>query len=308
MHPAPSIIIFTSLSGAGFGLLGLLFLGIGPFSSPAYLWVSAILGFGMAVAGLLASTFHLGHPERAWRALTQWRSSWLSREGVLAVLTLGAGGLYAILLLFGGLEVSQLGTVTTLLAIATIYSTAMIYAQMKTVPRWHSVLTPVMFLSFAFSSGLLALTFVASIAAPVSSAFLVVSIALVMLSWGVTLAMWQRNAKMDLAASGSSPETATGLGFLGNVRLLESPHSSPNYLMKEMVYRVARKHAQKLKRLALLIGGAVPLVLLLLAATGFAAPLWLLLAFATHLGGIFIGRWLFFAEAEHAVSLYYGHR
>ncbi|MEP3278424.1 MAG: DmsC/YnfH family molybdoenzyme membrane anchor subunit [Stappiaceae bacterium] len=308
MHPAPSIIIFTTLSGAGFGLLGLLFLGIGPFACPAFLWVSAILGFGMAIGGLLASTFHLGHPERAWRALTQWRSSWLSREGVLAVLTLAAGGIYAIFLLFGGVAVSQLGTIAALLSIATVYSTAMIYAQMKTVPHWNSALTPAMFLASALSTGLLALTFVASFAGPVPAAMVVISIVLVILAWGLNLAMWRRNAETGLSGVGSSPETATGLGALGRVRLLEAPHSSPNYLMREMVYKVGRKHAQKLRRLALLVGGALPLVLLLLAGTGFAEPFWLLLAFATHLAGILIGRWLFFAEAEHAVSLYYGHR
>ena len=90
MHPAYSVIIFTTFSGAGYGLLAALALfGItGGVQPDRWLGVS---GFGIALVmitgGLLTSTFHLGHPERAWRALSQWRSSWLSREGVLAIAT-----------------------------------------------------------------------------------------------------------------------------------------------------------------------------------------------------------------------------
>ena len=80
MHPAPSIIIFSTLSGAGFGLIAFQSL----FPPGTGTWptlLSAALAVGLCTAGLISSTFHLGRPERAWRALTQWRSSWLSREG-----------------------------------------------------------------------------------------------------------------------------------------------------------------------------------------------------------------------------------
>src|SRR4051812_3263486 len=88
MHPAYSVIFFTSASGGGYLLLALLglfgALGILP-ADPVLGVVGFGLGFGMVTAGLLSSTFHLGHPERAWRAFSQWRSSWLSREGVLSL-------------------------------------------------------------------------------------------------------------------------------------------------------------------------------------------------------------------------------
>src|SRR5687768_1121141 len=86
MHPAFSMIIFTTLSGLGYGLA--IVLGFG-FLDPAlvttklaYLASLALIG-----TGLIASLFHLGNPQRAWRALSQWRSSWLSREGVMAIAT-----------------------------------------------------------------------------------------------------------------------------------------------------------------------------------------------------------------------------
>ena len=102
MHPAPSIIIFTTLSGLGFGMLA--YLGFS-FDAPkgwAAFWFF-LIAFALAVGGLVSSTFHLGHPERAIKAFSQWRSSWLSREGVLAVASLLVMGLYAFALVFFGI-------------------------------------------------------------------------------------------------------------------------------------------------------------------------------------------------------------
>ena len=91
MHPAKSVIFFTTISGAGFGLIALLSLalsfGIAQFDIG--LFTAAIIAVGLSSAGLISSTFHLGNPQRAWRAFSQYQSSWLSREGVLSVLTLG---------------------------------------------------------------------------------------------------------------------------------------------------------------------------------------------------------------------------
>src|SRR5215207_728533 len=106
MHPAYSVILFTTASGAGYGLLALL--GLVGFSHGVVsnFWfglVSLFIGLGLVTIGLLSSTLHLGHPERAWRAFSQWRSSWLSREGVAAVAT------YVPAVLFGAvwLEIIQ---------------------------------------------------------------------------------------------------------------------------------------------------------------------------------------------------------
>ena len=101
MHPAPSVIIFTTFSGLGFGLL--FWLGIDP--TPPTGWVAFVfwlIAYAMAVGGLLSSTFHLGRPERFLKAFSQWRSSWLSREGIAAVTTLVAMGLYGLGLVFFG--------------------------------------------------------------------------------------------------------------------------------------------------------------------------------------------------------------
>jgi len=291
MHPAPSIIVFTALSGLGFGLM--IFLGIDPPSKGGWVMgVFAAMALVLACIGLLASTFHLGHPERALKAFSQWRSSWLSREGIIAVATLATFGLYAALIVLAGITIAPLGWLAAVLALGTVYCTSMIYAQLKTVPRWHQPLTPVLFVLFSLAGGALlagkvtlSLYFLAALAA-------------------AQIVAWIQGDKA-LAQSGSTMETATGLGPLGKVRLLESPHTGPNYLTREMVHIVGRKHAQKLRVIALVLMAGLPLALgLLFEVKHMLAGVIVI----SHIIGLLVARWLFFAEAEHVVGLYYGKR
>ena len=136
MRPAWSIIFFTTMSGLGLGLAGWVVIGLLPFMTPSSLLGVGALTLAMIGAGLLSSTFHLGHPERAWRALSQWRSSWLSREGVLAVVVMaGLAGWFAAI--YGGVNIPLWVNVALLALIyATVYATSMIYASLKTVARW----------------------------------------------------------------------------------------------------------------------------------------------------------------------------
>ena len=307
MHPASSIIVFTTLSGMGFGLIAVLGLGAAP-SDGTVGFVACALAFILTGVGLASSTFHLGHPERAWRALTQWRSSWLSREGVLAVITLGIFAIYAALWIFGADRMTAIGILLALLSLVTVYATAMIYGSLKTVPRWCTGLTPICYLLFAVAGGALLAATVSAVLGNATGDLALIALVLMVAAWAAKFVWWSRADRTTLATGGSSPETATGLGSIGKVRLLEAPHSSPNYLMKEMVYRVGRKHANKLRLLAGILGGAVPVIGLLIAAVSEGMAALLVLAALSHLVGMLAERWLFFAEAEHAVSLYYGHR
>ncbi|WP_340159393.1 DmsC/YnfH family molybdoenzyme membrane anchor subunit [uncultured Hoeflea sp.] len=303
MHPAVSVIFFTVTSGAGFGMIFLLGLGFPVDASALRVFFVALVGGGLAVAGLLASTFHLGHPERAWRALSQWRSSWLSREGIAAIVTLVVFGIYVLIWMMTGSRQHFLGLLAAIGAATTVFTTSMIYAQLKTVPQWNSRLTPLVYGAFALGSGWLLASALGTHEAPE-----LWGIALVVLAWGAKWFWWARAGRARLADAGSSPETATGLGFIGKVRLLERPHTGENYLTREMVHRIGRKHAARLRMLALLLGGAVPILVLTIVALSGAPSFFNLLAAVSMLIGLLAERWLFFAEAEHAVSLYYGHR
>ena len=154
MHPAPSVILFTSLSGLGFGLL--FFLGLGyPPSTGWVAFVFFVVAYLLAVGGLMASTFHLGHPERAMKAFTQWRSSWLSREAWCAVAALVVMGFVGLGRVFFDAHWAVLGWIGAALCLATVLTTSMIYTQLKTVPRWNTPITPILFLSYAGAGGAL---------------------------------------------------------------------------------------------------------------------------------------------------------
>ncbi len=295
MHPAPSVIIFTTLSGLGFGLLFFLGLGLPDVSG----WVAFVffaIAYALAVGGLMASTFHLGHPERALKAFTQWRSSWLSREGWCAVIALVMMGLYAIGMIFLGQRWSLLGVLGAVFSLATVFTTSMIYTQLKTIPRWNMKLTPAMFLSFSLAGGAL-------LAGQTQIAWIMLLIAAL-----VQMLYWRQGDKA-LASSGTDLGTATGLGTRGTVRAFEPPHTGTNYLLREFVHVVGRKHAEKLRVISFALAFVLPVLLLVFPVSGIAIKhLFALLAVVSHLAGVFVSRWLFFAQAEHVVGLYYGKR
>jgi DMSO reductase anchor subunit len=311
MHPAYSVILFTTASGAGYGLLVWLALGGMLGLLPVERWLG-IFGFGLAfaliTAGLLSSTAHLGRPERAWRAFSQWRSSWLSREGVMAVATYVPAGLLAIgWVMFERTDgiFALLALLTAVCAILTLYTTGMIYASLRTIRQWHQPLTAPIYIGLGLASGAALLTFLLNLfghgAGSRSAGLAVVCLAATAL---MKRAYWR--------AIDSEPRTytvgaATGLGHLGKVRPLEPPHTQPNYIMREMGYRVARKHAEKLRLVVLAAAFALPIAALLLSLIGGSAGIAASALAAMSMAlGLVVERWLFFAEAQHVVMLYYG--
>lgn len=289
MHPAPSVILFSTLSGLGFGFLA--FLGWGALTPSGwtafFLWA---LGYGLAVAGLLAATFHLGNPRNGLKAFSQWRTSWLSREAWASVATLLILAPQALSDIFALGLPRVLGTVGGALALCTVFTTAMIYTQIRAVPRWHHWLTPVMFLAFALAGGAL---LSGRAWAPV-----------LLLAVGVVLVAVWRVGDGAFARAGQTMGTATGLDRLGVPAVLDHAHSAGNYLKREMIFVVGRKHAAKLRQFALALASVVPALILLLPLGVWAVAL----AALAHLAGALAARWLFFAEAEHVVGLYYGAR
>jgi DMSO reductase anchor subunit len=311
VHPALSVIVFTTLSGAGYGLL----CWIGVYGVAGLLpadrifgAVSMVLGLGAVTVGLLSSTFHLGHPERAWRAFAQWRTSWLSREGVASVVT------YAPILAFGAGWVllgttagvwGLVGLVGAICAIVTVICTAYIYRSLKPIPRWHNHWVVPNYLALSAMTGALLLTMLADMFGYRLPGAHMLALAAIVAALLCKLGYWHF---IDNASEMSTPESATGLGSLGKVRLFEAPHTSENYLLKEMGFRIARKHARKLRAIAIALAFALPFALTVAAyaATGVLAAACSLIAAGVALAGVLTERWLFFAEAKHTVTLYYG--
>ncbi len=291
MHPAPSVIFFTVFSGLGFGFLAWLGVGIpAPQGWAAFPYF--FIAFAMAVGGLIASTFHLGNPKNAMKAFSQWRTSWLSREAVMAVLTLTAMGIFAAANIFLNISMPPLGIIGAVMALITVYTTSMMYAQLKTVPRWNHWTTSLLFILLALGGG-------ATLAADSLGTILFVGLAAL-----TQIYVWDAGDKR-FAKRGHTMETATGLGDIGKVRMYEPPHSGTNYLLSEMVYVIARKHAIKLRIIAFVLAYVAPMLLAMISGRLFDLYI---VALITHIVGLLAQRWLFFAEAEHVVGLYYDKR
>ncbi len=335
MNPAFSVILFTTLSGAGYGLLawlGLVFASASPelfalddpeFSTWLFMRIIVLLAMGMALTaiGLLSSIFHLGKPLRAWRAFSQWRTSWLSREGVLALLAyappLALIGLFSAILTgtastdpLAERLTAGLGGMLTLLSLLTVVCTAMIYASLKPIPAWRHPLVVPVYLVFALFTGISwIMAFSALASGGPLSVHVVVSHGLILVPAGfaVVLAVmkliyWRAIDRIELP----SRESATALEGIGTVTIFERPHTEANYLTHEMGFVLARKHSRKLRVIALVLFAAIPLLALgtawLLPASTVIA-LWI--AASAAIAGAFVERWLFFAEAKHMVMLYY---
>lgn len=307
MHPAYSVIFFTTASGGGYGLLFWLgLLGAGG-DLPANRWFAFsafALALLMVTAGLCSSMLHLGRPERAWRAFSQWRSSWLSREGVMSLVTYIPAAVMAIAWIFAQHILPWSGLLLALCGMLTIFCTAMIYASLKTVRRWRHPLTPIGYLIIGPATGAL---WLAGLCRVFDGTMIPAWAAIVglLLSAAVKAIYWHR---IDHEPATSTMETATGLGNPGKVRFFAAPHTSENYLQREMGFQIARKHAVKLRRLALCFGFLLPVLLVVLSLLLSMAPAIICIAIAvlSNAVGVLVERWLFFAEARHTVMLYYG--
>ncbi len=166
----------------------------------------------------------------------------------------------------------------------------MIYTQIKAVPRWHHWLTPVMFLTFALAGG-------AMLSGRSWAPVLLLAVG------AVLVAVW-RVGDTAFAKAGQTMGTATGLDRLGVPAVLDPAHTAGNYLKREMIFVVGRKHAAKLRKIALALASVAPALILLVPLGVYSIAL----AAALHFAGALAARWLFFAEAEHVVGLYYGAR
>jgi DMSO reductase anchor subunit len=306
MHPAFSVIFFTTMSGAGYGLWFWLAMSSDPGNRHAkgIALLALGLGFVLVSIGLLSSTLHLGKPLRAWRAFSQWRSSWLSREGVLAI------GCYAPMLWLGmalmqGHDSIVARILLGLLSLTTVLCTGMIYASLKPIPAWRHVLVLPMYLLFSiFTGGLLLLLIRSMFGAQTPSWAGFAALLAAVLLWRLKRAYWRGIDRDEFPATRTA---ALGLPADRDVRVFERPHTEANYLTKEMGFVLARKHSQRLRMLAAVLFAGLPA--LCVASVWLFVHLdplpWIAIAALSALLGTFVERWLFFAEARHVVTLYY---
>jgi len=306
MHPALSVIFFTVTAGAGYGVLFLLGItrmaNLVPDISPDQLTAMGIVGLILVTAGLVSSTFHLANPKNAWRSFTRFKTSWLSREAVFAVL------FYPLSLIWLACEwllgntgfTSFFALLTAILSLVVLVCTAMIYASLKTIKQWHTALTPVNFVLLALLLGALIMGLM--LAQQGLSTSKLLGLALVVL----LMAALSKIIYFYWIGQPAGPTINTALGFTrATVRLLDVGHSSDTFHTKEFGFQVDKVKLIWLRCITVLLAFVLPL-LLVTGSFGDVGFTTMVLAVVCAYAGVFIERWLFFAEARHVVNLYHG--
>lgn len=289
MHPAPSIILFTVLSGFGFGLISIV--GLLQFLSQisvVNIIIFSLIGLFFSTVGLISSFFHLANKKNAIKSMSQWQTSWLSREAISSIfcLSIVVGNIGWVFV--QNRYINEVGIILFLLSLFTIFTTSMIYAQLKTVPSWNNILTPALFIFAALAGGSILLMDNASL--------------VLLLIFGVFQVLFWYIADQSFIYKETSVGTALGFSKNEDIRAFDVAHTNRNYLLNEMVYKVARKHAIKIRYISFFAAFVFPMSLTLVFPGNFSVSV---LIIASHLVGIYFSRWLFFAEAKHSVSFYY---
>ncbi|MBF0218151.1 MAG: dimethyl sulfoxide reductase anchor subunit [Gammaproteobacteria bacterium] len=319
MHPALSVIFLTTLIGAGQGLFLALFTGesyaainIIPEQRHQFFAVGGLIVLMLLIAGLVASFFHLGHPERAWRAVTQWRTSWLSREVIILPLVMLLVALWSIAhylewnpTLLGmelGSEITlTLGAVTSAAVFLLYIATAMIYASIRFLREWASPLTVINFTLLGAASGfLLATAYATNYAQNLVNFYGGWAMILTLAAWFSRSAALIRNARLKPK---STIQSAIGIRH-SQIAQKSMGMMGGSYNTREYFHGASRMVLRLIKWLALVLTFPLPLLLIWFGMSSDNAQLILIALFVQYLGLLF-ERWLFFAQANHPQNIYY---
>lgn len=303
MNPAFSVVIFTTIAGAAQGLVVTLALAIlaGVPLASGFASAALILADVMLLIGLGASFAHLGRPERAWRAVLMWRTSWLSREVIVLPALIAAIALWW-LALRAGMHTLLLPIAAIVVAAALWYCTAMIYAGLRFIQEWAQPLTLVNFTLIGLSSGLVLASALAAFAGEAAllratgpAALVVTSVA-----WATRVLALRRNAALTHR---STLQSATGIQA-PNLQQKSMGMSAGSFNTREFFHGRTLALLQRVRLGFLVLGFALPALFALWGVASGAALPWLL-AVACQAPGLLAERWFFFAQAKHPQNLYY---
>jgi DMSO reductase anchor subunit len=307
MNPAFSVVVFTTLAGAAQGLAVLLAVAVlaGLPLAAGFLPASLLIVVAMLVGALAASFLHLGRPERAWRAVAMWRTSWLSREVIVLPAFIGLVGLWWLALRTGAPE-ALLRVVLPLAvigaALALWYCTAMIYACLRFIEEWAQPLTLVNFVVLGLSSGFL---LAAALAVFAGEARLLAvagpaALAATLVAWATRVLALRRN---DRLRHRTTLQSATGIR---SPRLVQKAMgmTGGSFNTREFFHRASLAAFRRIRLAAIVLGFALPALFALWGVAGGGVLPWLL-AVLVQAPGLVADRWVFFAQARHPQNLYY---
>jgi DMSO reductase anchor subunit len=285
VKPAWSVILFTTLAGAGQGL----FLGVFALNPEEdFRLAASAAALALTGAGLAASFFHLGHPERAWRSAAMWRTSWLSREVIALPLFMALAALY------GMTGEILLGWLAAAACLALFLCTGMVYACLRFLQEWHSPWTVLNFTLLGTASGLTAAAALAAWLQPgLEPAYTMAALLFTTLAAPARAASLARNARLKPR---SSLQSAVGIKHPRIAQMAQGAIAG-SFNTREFFHGRAPRALRQVKWLFLLGAFAAPAALLL---AGLPAA-----AFMVQYLGLLAERWFFFAQANHPQNLYY---
>jgi DMSO reductase anchor subunit len=273
VKPAWSVILLTTLIGAAQGLFVAGFLSGGP-------GLFAPVALALAAAGLVASFFHLGRPERAWRSAAMWRTSWLSREVIVLPAFMAAVAAWSVL------REPWIGWIGVALAAALFVCTGMIYACLRFLQEWHTPLTVANYAALGMASGLM-------LAAALAPGYATAALVAGAIAYVLRLASLARNARLRPKST-----LATAIGVKHpRIRQIAQGAMGGSFNTREFFHGRPREVVRAARWTFLALVFPAPAALLLAGE----APA----AFACQFAGLLAERWYFFAEARHPQNLYY---
>ena len=307
MKPALSLILFTTLAGAAQGMVVVAAVAslLGLSLPSAFLAATLCTAVGLLVAALVASFFHLGRPERAWRAVLMWRTSWMSREVIVLPAFIAVVALWAALAVLagsGGPPSRVLPALAIVGAFGLWWCTAMIYACLRFIQEWAHPLTVVNYTLIGLASGLVLTGAMADLAGdPQLAAGLAKwAIAGTLLAWLTRALSLRRNARLKPR---SDLQSATGIRHPQLVQR-SMGMTGGSFNTREFFHGASLLAVRRAKLAFQVLGFALP-VLLVAAALVHGAGAWWLAAVAVQFAGLLAERWFFFAQARHPQNLYY---
>ena len=309
MNPAFSVIFLTTLIGAGQGLFLALYgieiagaLQLQSIASGQLLFIAgSVICLVLTGLGLVASFFHLGHPERAWRAAAMWRTSWLSREVIVLPAFMAVVLAYGFAHYVGWRNTLPLGALAAVLCVSLFVCTGMIYACIKFLQEWASPLTLINYFLLGSASGLtLATALVALLEPGLIAPIGLIAITLTLAGFVMRAASLVRNSTLKPK---STLQTAIGIhhprivqksqGFMGG-----------SYNTRAFFHAQTPLFLRSIKWIFLLGAFVLPLILLVFGLR-IGSVVLLCAAFVVQFAGLIAERWFFFAQANHPQNLYY---
>ena len=307
MNPAFSVVVFTTAAGAGQGLavaLAIALLAAVPMA-PSFVRAGLLVAIVLLVIGLASSFLHLGRPLRAWRAAAMWRTSWLSREVIVLPAFIALVAIWWLTARESASTLARLALPFAAIVAALLlwYCTAMIYACLRFIEEWAHPLTVVNFVLLGVSSGTILASALAALAGETSALALAAPLALVvtLAAWASRSAAWRRNAALRHR---STLQSATGIA---SARLAQTSMgmSAGSFNTREFFHRASAAALLRIKGIAIVLGFALPSLLLAGVAVGALPDFACVAAMVVQAPGLIADRWLFFAQAKHPQNLYY---